>query len=83
MDYRTTLAIEVRDLARRCGIKTKDVAKKLGLESVRNFNYWCKGKKFPSHEHVALLEQVRQKLVEIDHLMDWFGGRKAYLDKMR
>lgn len=83
MDYRTTLAIEVRDLAKRCGIKIKAVAGRLGLDSVRNFNYWCKGQKFPSHEHVALLVQVRQELAEIDQGMNRFGGRKAYLEKMR
>ena len=86
MDYRTALAIEVRDLAKHCGIRRKDVAYRLGLQSMRNLNYWCKGVKdgkpfFPSLEHIGLLERAKEHLKIIDRHMNWFGGRKAYLER--
>lgn len=81
MDYRTALAVEVRDLAKRCGIKRRDVAHKLGLKTVRNLNYWCEGTKFPSAEHIEALTEIRKRLVIVDDQMLWFG-RKAYLQKM-
>lgn len=84
MDYRTALAIEVKDLAKHCGIKRRDVAYRLGLRTMRNLNYWCKGVKdgypfFPSTEHIGLLQRALEHLKVINHHMDWFGGRKAYL----
>lgn len=81
MDYRTALAVEVRDLAKRCGIKRQAVARRLGLKTVRNFNYWCNGTKYPSPEHIEALTEIRRRLVIIDEQMLWFG-RKAYLEKM-
>lgn len=81
MDYRTALAVEVRDLAKRCGIKRMDVAYRLGLKSVRNLNYWCNGEKFPSDKHIEALTKIRKRLVIVDEQMLWFG-RKAYLQKM-
>lgn len=85
-DYRTILAVEVRDLAKRCGIRRKDVAHRLGLKTVRNLNYWCKGEKdgkpfLPSPEHIEALSEIRRRLVIVDEQMIWFG-RKAYLQKM-
>jgi len=81
MDYRTALAIEVRDLAKRCGIKRQNVAHRLGLKSVYKLNCWCEAKKFPSPKHIKALNKVRRRLVIVDEQMLWFG-RKAYLQKM-
>ena len=88
-DYRQQLTLDVKELAKQCGINYIGVAKFIGLDSVRNLNYWAKGEKdgkpfFPSDKRVGELVKAKQALEKIDRLMDLFpGGRKAALQKKR